>query len=449
MSSELRAFSSQIERVLREEFGLDPVNQLIRFEFLSRSKNPDAYDRARRDYGDALAIRTSSDGTSRLTYYGDEFGVHIEGVYPRSDLDGCPPGLEFYHPICSIDEILKIANQVNGWDALLALRADAIADSARLTRVFLNRKRRVETGWSLTSHFDRRPFDQYVALLSEQDREKCANVAAGMAFLREPNGACIRYPVGDVLVVSESLEWFLYYMNLFVAYRDEVPRQDALAALVLAVRTMLLTEAPDFDLDPRGFPPSDLDARCRGMVNDQILFIVGHEYAHLLLNHLDTRTAVDVPCGVMPTNVVPQDARYYSPRQWQEFEADAGSILHITGDEELISDLLNGATWFFLGLEIFYGINDYINPRTSAPKSHPDPVERIWALRKSVLQRHSLSSELSYSDAEIEELITSIQKIRDDLVREFVPFNVDELERYGSVYLPSFRPAELIDRIDF
>jgi hypothetical protein len=442
-------YATQIDEVIRDRFGLDIVEQVVRVELVFRSNGPEKYDRIRQIHEDQLATRQNADQIRRRSYMGDSFAVFLECVFPRADIEGIPEDLSFHYPVCSIAEIARIHRPRDAWDSLLTIRAEAIVDDARLTRVFLARRRRNPEKWSLTHHFDRKPIEDYLALLSEDDRIACKQVAAGMAFIREPNGACIRMPLGDVIIVSESLQPFLYYMNGFLFYRDELPSEDAVASLVIAIKTMLMTESLDFDIDPRGDFPPEIHARCNSLVDAQMQFVIGHEFAHLLLRHLDSAILGSPPLGVMPAKGGLRDVRYYTPRQQQEFEADAGALLQVEDDEVEVARMLSAATCFFLCLEVLHSISEYINPRVRAPKTHPDPLDRIAALRKVAFENRLVADSDTYSEEEMATLLERIGLLKQELLKEFIPFHVDELENYGSIYLPTYRKEPLFDRIDF
>lgn len=449
MSDGVQAYAKEIDEIIRHHFGLEPKSDVVRFEFILRSDNPEGYDRVRSIHVNELASRPDKAEVEKRVFFGDEFAVFLECSFPISETSGIPGDLSFHYPICTLDEIARIHRPVDSWDSLLRIRADAISDSPRLTRVFLSRRARNPSGWSLTSHFDRGPIDDYLRLLSEDDRAACAATAAGMGFLREPNGVCMRTDLGDVLVISESLGAFLYYMNAFLFHGQDLPERDAMSCLMIAVRTMFMTEALDFDLDPRGDLPQAVHDSCLSLADAQMQFVVGHEFAHHLLGHLDAKVLTAVPYGVMPFDKPAVDLRYYSPRQKQEFEADAGALLHVKDDVGAVARILNGAICFFLCLEVFYAISDYANPGVRAPVTHPGPVDRIWALRKAVLANGIVAEGDTYSDHEMRQMIDDVQVLKATLLREFVPFNVENMEFYGSIYLPSFRKTELFDRIDF
>lgn len=449
MSDAMQSHTKKIDEVLRHQFGLNPESHVVMFEFLLRSNDPERYDRAKDTHENQLATRLDRADVDRRVFYGDDFAVFLECSFPRSEISDISPYMSFHYPICTLDEIARIERPANSMDFLLSLRANAIADSPRLTRVFLSRRARKLSDWSLTSYFDRTPIEYYLNLLAENDRMSCEDVAAGIGFLREPNGVCMRNPLGDVLIISESLKSFLYYMNAFIFYREDIPGEDAIACLMIAIRTMFMTEALDFDIDPRGDLPDKIHSECTALVSTQLGFVVGHEFAHHLLGHLDRGALTAVPRGVMPSDKEMDDVRYYSPRQKEEFEADAGALLHVQDDTDAVLEMLNGATYFFLCLDVFYAVSDYISPKVRSAMTHPSPIDRIWALRKTIFANGLVEEEGTYSNEQMEEMIADVRELKDLLIKEFVPFNVENMEWYGSIYLPSFRKAELFDRIDF
>ena len=276
----------QINRVIRTEFGLSPVDDVVNIEIVRRKQDPERYDRLRAEFEEQLLRHPDAQTVRRRSYFGENFAIHLQSSFARKEVAGIEPELVVHYPICTLEEIRRIQTPSCAADYLLALRADAIADSPRLKRVFLARRKRQPRDWSLSSHFEATAFERYLSALSEEERAACQGIPAGMAFLREPNGVCIRSPRGDFMVVSESLQTYLYYMNVFLHAQDDIPMGDCMAALMIALRTMFLTEAQDFDLDPRGPLPQEVDSRIAALVESQLQFVIGHEYAHLLLGHL-------------------------------------------------------------------------------------------------------------------------------------------------------------------
>ena len=73
-----------------------------------------------------------------------------------------------------------------------------------------------------------------------------------MVFINEVNAMCAKSHFGNVIVVNEALSYFLYYMNLvFFGPNLGMKADDISAALTIAVRIMLGSEAMDLDLDPK------------------------------------------------------------------------------------------------------------------------------------------------------------------------------------------------------
>lgn len=438
----------EIDDILRNKFGLNPVNDVVSFEIVWREDNPESYDRLRASFEERLTTHSNAEEISRRSHFGEAFALHLQSMFPRSDIDWIRPDLAVHYPVCTASEILRIQTPTTAADELLIIRADAIANNPRLKRVFLKRREKDKANWSLTGHFGFADFERHLSKLPHEKRMKCRNVPSGFAFLREPNGACVRSKHGDLIVVSEALPKYLYYMNVFLLEQDALPMDDCMAAFMIAVRTMLLTESPDFDLDPRGDLPESIDQRVATLVDEQMQFVIGHEYAHLLLNHLDAKFAEKLPFGVIPA-AVRNRFQYYTPRQDQELAADAGSLLDPDLSDEDLASRLMAATWFFLGLEIFYGVSEYVNPSVRSPKTHPQPIDRIWALREAIFKARSLASDNVYSDEQIAQTIERVAKLKESLLKDFVPYQVDALEIYGSVHLPSYRGPALHDRIDY
>ncbi|MYM26260.1 hypothetical protein GTP46_26880 [Duganella sp. FT135W] len=438
----------EIRAVLRDRFGLDPENEIINFETLRREKDPEGFDRMRAEFEAALATSLNREEVLRRTYFGETFGIHLHSVFSKSEVEWIRPELRIHYPVCTAEEIRRIQNPTTAEDHLLMLRADAIADSPRLKKVFLSRREKSKENWSLTAHFERDDFNRYLNVLPPEKRATCRKVPAGMAFLREPNGACMRSEAGDIIVVSESLRHYLYYMNAFLFGQQTLQVDDYLATLMISVRTMLLKETLDFDIDPRGDLPSELDQHVSNLVDDQIQFVIGHEYAHLLLGHLKRKLLGAPPLGVVPFDVQ-ERFQYYTPKQNQELAADAGALLDPQLSDLQVAERLFAATWFFLGLEIFYAIAECVDPSSRPAKTHPPPIERIWALRRTVLEVRTLDLEIIYSDEQLEHAIEWIEGLKEQLLGDFIPRNLKTLKMYGSVYIPSYRGAVLHDRIDY
>jgi hypothetical protein len=111
--------------------------------------------------------------------------------------------------------------------------------------------------------------------------------------------------------------------------------------------------------------------------------------------------------------------------------------------------IINAATLFFLYLDLYYSVSDYINPSFGGPKTHPDPIERIWILRKSVCDNQEVDSDDLFSNEDILDWIGYFGSMKAKLTNDILPYHIDDLEQYSSVYLPSRGKNPKIDRFDF
>lgn len=409
-----------IAEVLRNHFGLNTDDQVVNFEIVRRETDPTTFDRIREEFEQSLVARPDREEILRRSFFGPTFAIHLQSVFPRAEVAWIRPDMAIHYPVCTAEEIMRIQNPLKVDDDLLALRANTISENPRLKRVFLLRRSLRKDNWSLTSSFRDTPFQQYLAALPQEKQARCRRVPAGFAFLTEPNGACMRSDRGDFIVISEALEHYLYYMNAFLFQPEEFSTGDLLASLMIAVRTMFLKESLDFDLDPRGSLPTALDQRLRAVVEDQMQFVIGHEYGHLLLNHLNRHAARAVPRGVIPSYMLKR-LEYYTPLQNQELAADAAALLDPAIDDTVLADRLMGAVWFFLGLELLYSIERFLKNSTYVSETHPPPIERMWALNKTVLTARPSVAANVYSKDELESLVTMTLRLAGSLQEDFLP----------------------------
>lgn len=444
-------FGNEIKAVISDVFGIDQSVDFVHFEVIYKDASPEKYSSIVDGYKKRLLNHDERARLARQLYIGEDFVLHTTIVFPISEVEGLERSSLFYYPVCTREEIKRIECVANAEDYLLAIRAKTVADCPRLTRVFLRRREENIQDWSLSSYYESYDFDNYISRLPEDMADICEGIAAGYALSREPHGVCISNEHGKIVVVSEALKHFLFYMNAYFAgVIEDLASEDTSACIFIACRTMLLTETQDFDLDPRGDLPDNVKRYCNKIVSDQLDFVIGHEYAHALLGHFGKDANLTSHSELlMMSDGLGREDKYFTPRQHQEFEADAGSILHADYDDEECADVLNGAVLFFLYLDIFYAISNYINPPFNASKTHPDPIERLWALREAVLKARTVDEESLYTNQEVEEWIESMKGIKDHFVNELLPFGIENFEFYGSVYLPSYRKSAMIDRLDF
>jgi hypothetical protein len=441
----------KIGRVMRERFGLDTTEHFVNFELFWRKNDPATYDRIRAKFRTHFKTHPNREAVKKRFYMGDDFSIYVQSSHKRIAVPEINSEDFVYFPICTQDEIKRIRPPKNASDYLLAMMANAMVDNPRIKRIFMKRWEANPENWSLSSYFNSAAFGEYTRKLPSEKQAICRSIPAHFGFLSEPNGACIRSTYGKVIVVSEVLQVYLYYMNvaLLTAFHDDFPQVDAFSALSIAVRTMLQLETPDFDLDPRGELPANLHDVCTSMAEDQLQFVIGHEYAHALLGHLDGAVAYRATAALVPSQSG-ESSEFYVPEHEQEFAADAASLLQIELDPAKLADLTNGATWFFLGLDILNAAARVLRPDLKEEDTHPDPISRIWRLRQALFAHKSpaLTAEL-YSDADVASWLNRVANIKEAMLEDWMPKQLDSLRIYGSIYLPSFRGPALVDRFDY
>ena len=195
---------------------------------------------------------------------------------------------------CSKKEVLRLRELKSSYDYLLRIRANAIADSPRWVRVFNVRRREVEKRsqiWTLSGYYDSISTSKkrYIAKLTGSNQRLLKPLAAGLAPLNEGNAICLNSLVGEVIVASEALRHFYYFMTFALSGTYfEIDLLDRVTAAVIAIRIMNGAESLDFDIDPRGQIPDRIDRLIRARVEVQMEFTFGHEYAHYMKGHLST-----------------------------------------------------------------------------------------------------------------------------------------------------------------
>lgn len=357
----------------------------------------------------------------------------------------------FYRPYCSNNEIEKIFNVQSTEDYLLKMRADAVADHVRIYRVMRKRISLNERAWNFTNHFSTKEFESYIRRLDKNNQSKVSDLTAGFIFNNDVNGSCIRSDYGDLIVVSESLRFFLYFMNLhFMDFDDfEVPIDVRESALLIGIRTMLMTESLDFELDPRGIVPDKIHNMINFFVDKQLEFIIGHEYAHYLLKHLDTRNLTEKPLINLFDRQNDEDLqpfqthKFYNNSQLQEFEADKGAFDFANYNTTEFNQSISSVFSFFLHLDLYRAVIDTIAPSINSIQTHPDPIDRLWSLY-GYFEERITAIDKSY----LEEVISANDEKKREL-QEHIGFNVELYEFYGSVYLGQWRGPILKDRIDY
>ncbi len=379
---------------------------------------------------------------------GDERAkFHIFGVHTKEQTEGLTTEETFYLPFCSKEEILRIRNQRCSSDYLLWLRAEAIADSPRAVRVFRKRAKG-KKDWTLTKYYnDNFSYDKkyFAVATGKKFKSKIANLPAGMAFVNDVNAMCIYTKFGNVIVVNEALSYFLYYMNVvFLGPTLGIDYSDISAALAIAIRIMLGSESLDFDLDPRGDLPKKIHEEIINYTDLQLIFTFGHEYAHHTLGHLSASRIKNCPLQeIIQAKSDNKNLKVYRYEHKNEYDADLYAIKNIKNNNNFRSIMADSAFLLFIYFDILDHVSHYLALRSSTSKTHPKPLDRLWRLR------HKLKTKLGASKDVIESYLNISNEIKNVLSTEWLPFRIDELEKYGSIYLPSYKGKFLLDRVDF
>jgi len=351
----------------------------------------------------------------------------------------------FYRSLCNQPErIERILNPITSEDHLLRIQADLLIDHTRLYRVA--RQRAISRGTEdlLEPAFER-DFSAYLDDMTEIGRMIAECVPHRYLLTNSREAMCLETEGGRAIVVSEALRYALYFMNLgFGALYGlpDIPSDINVPALIIAARTMRMSEAMDFDLDPRGAIPSDIDGWLSHMTAWQMRFVIGHEFAHHRLDHRGLGLRIVRP--ITTSNQANVDGREWHShlRGWdEEYAADLGAISEVE-EETARKHLAMAAALFFLYLEFFELVDEGIDPSYAQLDTHPPTAER---LRRIVDQFGGLI------DIDQEWAASKLNYVR-RCAANILEKNKEQegiLTFYGSIYLASWRGKALVDRVDY
>jgi len=361
----------------------------------------------------------------------------------------------WYQPFCTLDEIERIFSPKDAKDLLLKYRADSILSNMRILRTFEKRACYVkESEWTLADQFDDSIFEVFINSISKRYRKNINDILFGTLFSDDPNGYCIKTAFGPIIVLSEALNKFLYFMNLSfypLWYgAGKVYRRTVGQSLLIGLRTMLLTEAFDFEMDPRGSPPEPIDSKLREITTAEMLFVIAHEYAHFLLNHLDDRGIIERTMSyTLPSesHLAQKALPVYTQSHKQEFEADSFAVKILSGDDpNKKRDILLFAVTVMSYLDIFESLTARIartRRNTTSVESHPSASKRRRKLMRMGKKRWD-QDKLATSKA----IVQASEVLKKFVIRLYIE-NPSALVNYGSVYLDQWRGKPKIDRIDY
>jgi len=370
---------------------------------------------------------------------------HLQGIISDKEMKGLTQDETFFLAFCSKNEILRLRSLNTCHDYLLHIRAMSIVDEARLCRVFRHRKTKFKQ-WSLSKYYDSKIAAKhlYIHGLPLRLSKIIRPMASGLAMIKEPNASCRNSVLGTVVVVSESLEYLLYFMNLgFYGPRLGIPPENVLPSLAIALRILLGVESLDFDLDPRGKIPNHIDHQIKRLTLYQMAFIYGHEYSHHLLGHLvpDSLDSLLTQNNFTPLNFSGSNSINYQ----QEFDADYFSIMHIENNKKLQQNLTLSAIHLFEYFDFLDAILFKFNKKKIFNSlTHPSHSDRVT----------NLINRLDSSTRPDPSHLADLHSVSNDL-REILISSINEnskanlLDMYGSVYLPTYINKPKRDRIDF
>jgi hypothetical protein len=356
----------------------------------------------------------------------------------------------FYHPIATPEEIDRILEPRNARDYLLALRANTIVDHMRLFRVFRNKALANEDGWTLESAFSDTHYKRYLRSVDEADRHELAAISYGNLFSNEPNGQALTTEYGPIVTICDSMQFFCKFAHLaLLEFDSEVPLDVRHSAMSVSIRVMMKTEALDFYMDPRGIIPVDVAEAIHAPIPLQLEWIAGHEFAHILLGHLDEGSTYDRWVLRMVGDQTPssQPEKYYTVSQRQELEADVDALTRPEYGKEKRLAMRNAAVLWLAAVEVWDRASQVLAPRNPWMVSeHPPPRERIANLISAVpLGTNAEKDWFSDMERALDFFCETMEKS--------VTLNPDFFENYGSVYLgppnSDWRGRELIDRKDY
>jgi hypothetical protein len=342
----------------------------------------------------------------------------------------------FLEGFCTKNEILRQRNLRTVQDYLLRVRAEAIADSPRAGRAFRKRRALFEQKgrrWSLMSFYDALNFDakRYVARLPRRHKKYIKSIPYGLAPINEANAIARKTLLGDVVMVSENLRYFYYFMNIAM-YGEAlgIETSDCVDAALISLRIIRSSETFDFDLDPRAKLPQHIEKQLQSMTGRQMEFTFGHEFAHLIEGHLTEQSAQF-------------DSRIYAFEC--EFAADRQAVLLPKTSKKERRILATGAYDVLLYLHFLEVASARgMLAELSVSITHPPALERLRSVLDAIEPKSSAYRGIVEASIEAIEQMVENTKMRVESADR-----TDILTFYGSLYLPSYTDRLLEDRIEF
>lgn len=359
---------------------------------------------------------------------------------------------DWFERICSPSELERILNVQNANDYILRLRAETIADDIRLYRVFLHKVHYCEANglqWELEKYFKTDVYNDVLQRLNGENRELCSRVSCGAIISNDPNGLIFETDYGVCSTYSTVLKQFTRYSLLaLLQLGDKVPMGVRIQAIRIAIRVMLQKESLDFDVDPRGIIPKNIDEAINAIYALQLDFLAAHEYSHFING--DMKKGIIAKQAVLKAHFKDQTdykmMNAYNTDQKNEFKADIGAMTYPLWEEVRYNDYYYATMMWFASLAIYEAAENTVFPPIGR-QSHPGAKARYLNLLENAPHPKDFDKKLYYET--IPQLVSSWE----DFAMKDISLNFDGYEMYGATYLAKpnteWRGRELVDRVDY
>lgn len=377
----------------------------------------------------------------------DDGFFHLRSITTEEECEGLSADERSLLPFCSKKEIVRLRSINGPHDYLLRLRANAINDSPRAVRVMASRREKYEESglpWSLSHYYHSKDYyhKSYIRLLNKNNKRLVKKVPSGLAYIDEVNALCIKSLAGDVVLVSESLEYFYYFMTIaFYGNKYGIELIDRVDALIIAIRIIKGSESLDFEIDPRGKLPHETERSIQFLVNQQMQFTFGHEYAHYLCGHIPSADTL------MKKSYAPFMNELASYNHLLEYEADYYALKNIEGKKKEFESVAQGGFSVLIYLHFIEEYSEGLGVKKfSVSDTHPVAKDRVYKLFGSLGKKAPIEESVVDEMFSVAEEISEVLQYRIESLKDEYD---DLLGFYGSVYLPSYIKRIKEDRVDF
>lgn len=348
----------------------------------------------------------------------------------------------------------RLFNPQCALDVLAKKRADYIVDSTRLTRLFIHKRRFFEQQdikWDFNKTFSVAHYELFIDFLPEEKKEICKKITYGDMYAQKVNAYA--YPDekwGDFVCVNNAMYYFAYYMALALIepLKFKIPLHVVRNSIRIALRIWIGCESLDFEMDPRGKIPLEIEKDIQLIVPFVLVFISGHEFSHHILGHCNKNNLRNMV--LWSKGEKNYSEKIYNVSQKEELDADLGSLIIPTYSNDLYERIYESSLIWFIMLDLAEHASNQINPSLQfGYQTHPTAADRYnYIVNNAPKTEHYLNEPykriLEWS-AELKKFITQ------DIAENYGGLYDDEI--YGSVYLDEpnteWRGKELIDRVDY